>query len=224
MYLQISGGAWLIVANVDYPVPSNITLLADTSGFTTQPTEQFGAIIRIYGADPPYTTLYATINVTLNVTGGVAGGLTATPDTMQFSQIAGGTAPADKTISLSASTATNFTVSSSANWLTVTPTSGTTTGTSTPTTLTVSANGAGLTPNPGQPYLGIITITAGQSSINIQVGLLVTSGATATLTASPPSLSFTQTIGSPAPDSKPVTLTSSVATTFTATTTANWLT
>lgn len=224
VYLQVSGGGWLRFADLDYPVPSTISLIADTSGFATQPTDPFGATIRIYGADPPYTKLYATINVTLNVTTGVAGGVTAAPSSMQFSQIAGGTAPANQTISLSASTATSFTVSSSANWLTVTPTSGSTSGsTATPTALTVSVNGASLSPNPGVPYSGTITITTGQTTINVPVQLLVTSGASNTLSASPASLSFTQTIGGSQSDSKSVTLTSSVATTFTATTTASWL-
>ncbi len=223
VYLQPNAGTggWLRFNDFDYTVPFTINLAADTTQLSTQPTEPLGSIIRIRGVASG--TVYATLNATLTVTSGVAGGITATPDTMQFSQIAGGTAPANQTISLSASTATNFTVSSSANWLTVTPTSGTTTGTSTPTTLTVSANGASLNPNPGQPYQGTITITGGQSSINITVGLTVTSGAATNLTASPSSLSFTQTIGSPAPDSKTVTLTSSVATTFTATTNASWL-
>ena len=225
VYLQPSAGTggWLRFNDLDYTVPFTINLAADTTQLSTQPTEPLGSIIRIRGTLSG--TVYATLNATLTVTNGVAGGLTATPSYLQFTQVAGGTTPANLTIGLSASTATNFTVSSSANWLTVTPTSGTTTGTSaTPTALTVSANGASLTPNPGVPYTGTITITAGQQTINIPVDLTVTSGSATTLTASPASLSFTQTIGSPAPDSKTVTLTSSVATTFTATTTASWLT
>ena len=217
-YLIKSGGGWLNLPQDDLPLPANVTFIANPSGITTPVSLQSN--ITFQGLTSG-ALLY--LKAIMNVTTGVAGGLSISPNVLTFpSQVAGTTTPGTKTVDLSSSTATNFTVNSNATWLTITPTSGTTTGSaSTTTTLTATASAAALTAG---SYEASITITAGQQSITIPVYFPVTSGVTQSLTASPPSLSFNQTIGSAAPESKPVTLNSSVATTFTATTTASWLT
>ena len=145
---------------------------------------------------------------------------------LTFSYQAGTATPAAQTIHLTSSdntTPLNFSATSNASWLTVSPTSGTTPG-----ALTVSVNPAGLAAN---TYTGIITVNstnAGNSSLSVLVNFVVESNGGPTLGISPNSiLYFTYKLGSAAPASQIINLASSNASTplnFSATSNQPWLT
>src|SRR5258708_31943016 len=118
----------------------------------------------------------------------------ASPQTLAFSYVVGGAAPAPQTIStgsLSPASGVSFTASTGAGcgWLMLLPASGTT-----PANLTASVNPTGLAPN---NYSCAITVTAPTASNSTQVvhaRLAVTQAAT--LSVSPPLLSFAYRVGS----------------------------
>jgi len=120
--------------------------------------------------------------------------ISASPQTLAFSYVVGGASPAPQNISaasLSPASGVSFTASTGAGcgWLTLHPTSGTT-----PANLTASVNPAGLAPN---NYTCGITVTAPAASNSPQVvhaSLAVTQAAT--LSVSPPLLSFAYRVGS----------------------------
>jgi uncharacterized protein (TIGR03437 family) len=116
-------------------------------------------------------------------------------------------APGPLTFSVAAST-------SSGNWLTVSPASGTT-----PATVQVTANPSGLGIN---TYSGSVTITspgAAGSPLTIPVTLNVV--APTTLTVTPATLPFTYSLGAAAPPSQTVQVQSSGAASFTVVTSTN---
>jgi len=94
------------------------------------------------------------------------GGLRVSPTSLTFTAPAGGTAPPAQHVSVSSGTARNFTVTTSATWLTATPTSG-----KTPATLTVSANPAHLTPG---TYTGSIRVSVPNSETSRHVSVTFT--------------------------------------------------
>lgn len=170
-------------------------------------------------------TYKGTITVTATGPGGVAvadspvtipvvfqvnaGTISANATSLNFTQLAGGSAPAAQTINVTGSpNPINFTVSASADnggtWLTATSSS-----TTTPGSVQVSANAGNL---PVGSYKGTVTITAATppgatgSPISIQVTLNVVAGQT--LTASPNNVNFTYTTGAPAPANQTVVLSS----------------
>ena len=135
---------------------------------------------------------------------GDGGGLTVSPTSLTFTAPAGGTAPASKQVSVRSSngTARNFTVTSSAAWLTATPTSGTT-----PATLRVSVNPAHLTAG---TYNGTLRITVPHSETARSVSVTFTvTGATTHLTVSPSTLAFSYQKGGTLPSSQGVSVRSS---------------
>ena len=142
------------------------------------------------------------MNVTLVVAPGT---ISATSATLDFSQVQGGSAPAAQTFTINGtiSIPVNISASSTGNWLSVTPSSG-----STPLALQVTANGSGLTPG---TYIGTITATAPGgatgSPLAVQVRLVVLQAQT--LTASPATLNFTYTAGSAQPATQSVQISSS---------------
>jgi len=106
------------------------------------------------------------------------------PASLTFVAQVGGAPPPAQIISVksSVSTQVNFRVSTSATWLTVTPTSG-----MTPATLTVSVNTSGLAP--GNYSSSISVITGEETSRRVTVGLTLTQ-AGPTLQTSPSQLTF----------------------------------
>ena len=122
-------------------------------------------------------------------------------------------APGPLTFSVAPST-------SSGNWLTVSPTSGTT-----PATVQVSVNPANLGIN---TYTGFVTITsAGAAGSPIAIPVTLNVVAAATLTVTPATLPFTYSLGAAAPPSQTVQVQSSGAASFIVSTstnnTGNWL-
>lgn len=100
----------------------------------------------------------------------------------QFTYTPGGTAPTPQTVVIanSGGGTLSWTASSSATWLTVSPTFGTA-----PTTVTVSANPLSLSQG---VYNGTITVTASGATNSPQVASV-----TLTVTATPPSISLSKT-------------------------------
>ena len=171
----------------------------------------------------------ALITVTLTVT---AGTIAATPASLTFSQAQGGAAPQSQNISVTGTPASlNFTASGTANnggsWLTVAIVSPGASGAgATPGQVQVTANAGSL---PVGQYTGTVTITsAGATGSPLSIPVTLNVVAPQTLNVTPTgTLAFSYIVGAPAPQSQQLQLTSSGATTFTATpkTTdgANWL-
>src|ERR1035437_6377065 len=116
----------------------------------------------------------------------------ATPASLSFSASAGGNAPGTQTINLSSSiSGLSFTASTSATWLSISPSSG-----SLPAILTVSIDPSSLAAG---TYQGTVTITAPSavpSTTTVAVTLTVLPGKPAALGIDTQNVSFTSTQGS----------------------------
>jgi uncharacterized protein (TIGR03437 family) len=138
----------------------------------------------------------AVIPVTLTVASGT---ISALPTTLSFTQVQSGAAPPAQNVTVSSSSGPlNFTVTTSATWLTATPPTGTTSA-----TLQVGINATVAGTLPAGPYTGTVIIAsagAGGSPINIPVTLTVV--APQTLTVLPTSLSFSYIVGQTAPQAQ----------------------
>jgi hypothetical protein len=145
--------------------------------------------------------------------------LGVSPSTLSFSYQSGGTIPGTQTISTSSSgAALSYTTSTSASWLTATP-SGTT-----PTGISVSVNPQSLSAG---TYTGTVTTTATGASNGPQtvaVTLKVTASTQPTLTVSPANLSFAYQPGGTTPAAQMVNVTGSSTLTYSAAASATWLT
>jgi len=160
------------------------------------------------------------VNVSITITSASAGAITATPSTLSFTAVNGGSAPSSQTVTLTSSPSTSFAAASNQSWLLVSPNSGTT-GTS-GATLTVSVVTSGMGVG---TYNGKVTVSNTVGTVSIPVTLTITSMAVAqTITASPASLSFVEILTGSVPASQTVQLTAPSATTFTAAGTQSWLT
>jgi hypothetical protein len=140
------------------------------------------------------------------------------PASLSFSYQSGGSAPAAQAVAVSSSaSALNYTVASSATWLTATPASGTTPG-----NVSVAVNPTSLAAG---TYTGTVTIaSASNSPKTITITFTVAAAQLPTLSASPTSLSFTYQIGGSAPLAQLVSLTSGgSALNYTTATSATWL-
>ncbi|MDR3702421.1 MAG: hypothetical protein P4L56_22425 [Candidatus Sulfopaludibacter sp.] len=159
----------------------------------------------------------ATLQVNLAVS---AGTITATPSTtLTFNQVAGGTAPAAQTISVTGTPgALNFTVATAmtngTGWLSAVVAGGTSTGGATPATVNVSVSAGNL---PVGKYNGTVTIAssgATGSPISIPVVMNVVTPQTLSFSSTTP-LNFNYTIGvTPTPLTQTVSLTSSASAQF----------
>jgi uncharacterized protein (TIGR03437 family) len=147
--------------------------------------------------------------------------LSVGPPSLTFGGQVGGANPASQSIQV-ASTAGSLSFTASAtstgNWLSVSPTSGTTNPAA---TLTVSVNTAGMLAG---TYNGTITIAApGASNPSVSVPVTLTLGSNA-LTVGPTTMSFAYQIAGTAPAAQTLTVGStSTALSFTAASGASWL-
>jgi len=142
------------------------------------------------------------------------------PASLTFSYQSGGATPSAQSVAVSSSSsALNYTVATSATWLTATPASGTTPG-----NVSVSVNPQSLSAG---TYTGTVTIassSASNSPKTVAVTLTVTAAPLPTLGVSPTSLTYTYQIGGSAPAAQLVALTSSGnALNYTTATSATWL-
>ena len=130
------------------------------------------------------------------------GGLTVSPSSLTFTAQAGGNAPPSQQVTVSGGNTQNFTVTTSAPWLTATPTSGTT-----PATLRVSVSPAGLSPG---TYTGTVRIAAARSEAVKQVSVTFTvTAASRRLVVSPSTLAFSYQVGGTTPASQSLSVRSS---------------
>ncbi len=138
-----------------------------------------------------------------------AGTIAANATTLNFTQVAGGSAPASQSITVSGTpNPINYTVSASAGnggtWLTATSAN-----TTTPGTVQVSASAGSL---PVGSYTGTVTITAatppGATGSPIMISVTLNVVAAQTLTASPNNVNFSYITGTTAPATQTVALSS----------------
>lgn len=216
---------WLSVTPASGSTPGTISISVDGSKLNPGAYTGIVTVTSPGAAGSP-----AMIQVNFTVTPGT---ISAPNTALNFTQVAGGSAPAAQTVAVSGTSGLNFTVAaavtSPANgtWLTATVGSGTATSGTTPANVTVAVSAGTLTAG---TYAGTVTITsqgATGSPISIPVNLTVV--APASLSVTPSTLTFSYTIGAqtpPAPQN--IQLTASASAPFTAavktTDGANWLT
>ncbi len=156
-----------------------------------------------------------SVPVSLSVTA-AAKTLTVSPASLAFSGTLGGSSPAPRTLSISASPNATYRASvSGASWLKVSPTTGTT-----PAALTLTASLTGLSAG---TLSGAVIVTSNGHTTSVPVTLTVNPAST--LSVAPTSLSFLATVGGGSPAAQGITVSASPNTTYTATVTgAPWLT
>jgi uncharacterized protein (TIGR03437 family) len=217
-----SGGNWLTATPATGTTPGMVTVGVDASKFTAGGT--YNGTVTITSTTPFAGNSPTIIPVTVQVGQGT---LAVTPDTLTFTQVVSGSAPAAQNlnvtgtpgaISFTASTATD----NSGTWLSVTPTTGTTPG-----MVAVSVNSGNL---PVGQYLGTVTITATGgaqgSPKNVRVTLNVVNAQTVTVSPATLTFNYVTSLAVPAAQTVNVTATGGTANIFAAATTSsggNWL-
>jgi uncharacterized protein (TIGR03437 family) len=172
------------------------------------------------------TTLTVPVVVTVTNSTASGGTLTLGSSSLSFSGAVNGTAPAAQTLSVTASSATNYTASattqSGGSWLSISPSGSL--NTSTTSGLSVSVNQAGLAAGTYNGTISLVTSTTQTVAVTLVVG---STGGTGTLIPSSTSLTFSSSGGSvPAAQNFSVgTNQSAVSFTVSATTASggNWL-
>jgi uncharacterized protein (TIGR03437 family) len=211
---------WLTVTgNTTGTTPGSVTIAADGSKLSAG---TYNGTVTITAPGASNTPLLVPVTLTV-----APGTISATPTSLTFTQIAGGTVPAAQTVAVASTPAgLPFTVAANTKdggtWLTATPTSGT-------TNVGIQISVAAGTLAPGT-YTGTVTITssgATGSPLSIPVTFTVTSSLA--LTSAPASLTFSYITGTTVPAAQTVQITSSGAnTTFTVATSTKdggtWLT
>ncbi len=201
---------WLSVTPSNGSTPATLTVAVVNSVALEAQTYQGAITIAGGGAQ-------ISISASLNVTsGGGSDTISATPSSVSFSQVLGAAAPSTQSVQLSAANATSFTVVSTATWLAVSPASGTTPG-----NLTLGVDATGLSAG---AYQGSVKITAGSSTISVSVSFTITTAGSSGITLTPSSVTFSQSLGGTVPNSQTVQLSTTSAASFTAASTATWLT
>ncbi len=216
---------WLSATPLNGTTPGAISISADGSKLNPGTYTGFVTVTAPGAAGSP-----ATVQVNFTVTPGT---ISAPNAALNFTQVAGGSAPQTQSVAVTGTSGLSFTVTpsvtspSGGTWLTATVGSGTSTTGTIPASVQVAVNAGAL---PAGTYAGTVTIAsqgATGSPISIPVNLTVT--APATLTVTPSTLPFSYTIGAqtpPAPQN--VQLTASASAPFTASVKTsdggNWLT
>lgn len=171
--------------------------------------------------------------VTLNVTTAAAGALTLSSSAFTFNGLAGGTAPASQTLTVTAQSSTSGTAATSeqscasSSWLTLSPT-GNFTASQSNYTFTISVSQSGIAG--GTVCSGTISLNTASGTQTATVTLNVTTASTGALTLSASAFTFNAVAGGTAPASQTLTVTaqSSVAATASSSqqscTGSSWLT
>jgi uncharacterized protein (TIGR03437 family) len=216
------GAGWLsatpAVGTATLAAPANVSVNVNGSNL---PAGTYNGTVTITA--PGAAGSPTNVAVTLVVQPGT---VSASPASLTFSQVQGGTAPATQNVTVTGTPgALAYTVAattaSGGNWLTATPASG-----NTNSSVTVSANSGTLAPG---TYTGTVTVTStGASGSPIAIPVTLTVVPAVTFTVAPTTLSFNYIVGATTPAPQTVQLTASAAgTPFTATATTqsggNWL-
>jgi hypothetical protein len=200
-YTTATSATWLSVAPASGTTPGNLSVSVNPSGLAAGTYTGNVTITSAGASNSP-----KTVPVTLMVTAASIPTLTVSPLSLSFTFQTGGTTPAAQSVTLSSTSALNYTAAASAGWLGVTPASG-----STPGSLSVSVNPAGLAAG---NYTGTVTLTASGASNSpqkIAVNLAVTgpSSGNPSLNITPGNLAFTYALGSTASGTQNLSIASS---------------
>jgi uncharacterized protein (TIGR03437 family) len=204
-FTPTSGGNWLNVLQQAVQTPTSLTLTPSTNLVAGTYTGTLGIRATLNGVEVANSP--ASIPVSLTLT---SGSLTVSPTSITNLVSTQNGPKATASVSVTgAGGVTSFTATSSASWLTVSPSSG-----PTPATLTVTADPAGLVPS---TYQGSITVQAPGAANPAPIPVTFTV-AGVSISAAPATLSFTQGAGAAAPPAQTISLTSTGgAVTYTAT-------
>jgi hypothetical protein len=192
--------AWLSISSTSGTGNGSISATA-TTGALTEGT--YNALIAVSAAGATPVSIPVTFTVTAP-----SPTLSVSPTALTVTGIQGGTNPASQTVAVTSSG--SWTASSSATWLTLTPSSGTGNGS--------IAAGVALSSAVVGPNNATITVTSGGVARTIAVTLSVSA---ASLTASPTSVSYTATQGAANPSAQTIAISSNG--TWTASENAAWL-
>jgi hypothetical protein len=214
-YTVATSATWLSAAPASGNTPGNVSVSVNPQSLSAGTYTGTVTITSSGASNSP-----KTVPVTLTVTAAPQlPTINLSPASLSFSYQSGGAAPAAQNVAVSSSgSAFNYTVSTSATWLSASPASGTTSG-----NVSVSVTPQNLTAG---TYTGTVTITssgASNSPKSVPVTLTVTAASSPTLTVSPLSLSFSYQTGGAAPAAQPVSLSSSTALNYTVVSSAAWL-
>jgi uncharacterized protein (TIGR03437 family) len=187
-----AGSNWLVVGAVSGPAsaatPSTFIVGVNPAGLGAG-TYKGSLLFHATNGIPD-----VTVPVTYTIT---SGNLAVTPATLNFTQASGAPAPAAQNVNVT-STGVQLTfsalatVSTTTNWLSVSPTSGVTPG-----TVAVSVNAGSLQPGNYTGTVSIASSAAGNSPQSVTVNLTV--GLAQNLSLSPTSLTFSSQVSAPAP-------------------------
>jgi hypothetical protein len=211
-----SSSPWLTVnggSNAAGTVPATLNI-APAVGLASLGTGTYVGLVRVSGSDG--STAYVTVNLTVNAG---AQSLSLSPATISLSSTAGGL-EAQQNVAVTSTTGGTLsaTVVGPGLLLSGVPA---TADPNTATQLTVLGNPVGLS---AQTYMGLLSVTVGETTQEIPVSFQVLPSGTLLLSQS--TLPWTYTTGGTVPASSTVTATSAgSATTFTATATSagDWL-
>jgi hypothetical protein len=202
-YTVSTSATWLSATPASGTTPGNVSVSV-TPGSLSAGTYTGSVTITSSGA----SNSPKSVPVTLTVTSATTPTLTVSPLSLSFSYQTGGSTPAAQPVTLSSSSALNYTAVSSAAWLNATPASG-----ATPASLSVSVNPSGLAVG---NYSGTLTVTASGASNSpqkIAVSLAVTSASSGnpSLNVAPGTLTFTYASGSTTSGTQNLSITSTGA-------------
>jgi uncharacterized protein (TIGR03437 family) len=220
-----SSVSWLSATPLSGTTPGQISVSVDGSKLSAGTYTGTVTVTAPGAAGSP-----APIQVTFTVTPGT---ISAPTTALNFTQVAGGPAPAAQPVAVTGTAGLSFTVTptvttpSGGTWLTATVGSGTSATGTIPANVQVSVNAGSLTPGTYTGNVKIDSPGATGTPINVPVNLTVV--APATLTVTPATLNFSYTIGAqtpPAPQNVSLTASASVAFTAAVTTSdgGKWLT
>ena len=202
-YTVSTSATWLSATPASGTTPGNVSVSV-TPGSLSAGTYTGSVTITSSGA----SNSPKSVPVTLTVTSATTPTLTVSPLSLSFTYQTGGSTPAAQPVTLSSSSALNYTAVSSAAWLNATPASG-----ATPASLSVSVNPSGLAVG---NYSGTLTVTASGASNSpqkIAVSLAVTSASSGnpSLNVAPGTLTFTYASGSTTSGTQNLSITSTGA-------------
>ncbi|MBN2409763.1 MAG: hypothetical protein JXE07_08500 [Candidatus Aminicenantes bacterium] len=172
------------------------TVSVDKTALTAGP-EAYTAVITISSLQAVNNPQKVT--VTLNLSEQPPPEISVTPNSVTFSAAAGGSNPPSQTIRVrnSGQGTLEYTISSDAGWLTVSPASGTSTGDE--VTHTLAVNTAGLATGTYSAVVSIADSHAANSPQAVNVTLAMGTSVPPAIALSPSSLTFNATAGGPNP-------------------------
>ncbi len=199
--MNVSGGAWLGVAGATAGLTPQNLLLQISPGILTIPGSYSGTVVVTSRTlAPAQLVLTVTLTITTSTT------VTIAPQALTFSESQGGTPPAAQALTLAScpGTATYtsvITYLSGANWLQISPTSGNASGS---LQVSVLPNTLPLGQYNAQISFAFQDSATTSSNVNVTLNVLPAQ----TVAVSPSLLSFTYQLGSAAPASQSLAITS----------------